>query len=189
MSTSTETPLTSGTLTARDVLGADPDALRAAVGEALDSEEVDGVLPTGTSGPAREFIIAQAAAALDELLAGMELGQVLMGAWDKLDEVRTAVDESRRGGATSNLSVVSHSVTSEHSPSLELVINQAPRTLLDLAITLGFVIDACDLVIDGGEIVGAEVGSLRAHGEIKAHGRSILTRETGDLDPKRLFTS
>lgn len=174
-------------LSGLDVLGDDPEALRAALEGALDQDEVRRALPAGITGAAAGFVVAQAATALDSLLGDLRLGDILMGAWGSLSELQHVIDETLADGSVRTLTIASHTVTSEHHPSLELVVNQAPSQLMQLVITLGLTVDACDLVVDAGQVTGAQVGSLRAGGEIGAHGATVLSKETTDLDPKRLF--
>lgn len=174
-------------LTARDLFDLDPDALQAEVAAALANDGDAEAPGSGEGGSASRFIAAQAANALDEILAGIELGQLLLGAWQQLQEVRSLIEETRREETTSHLALVRHVITSEHQPSLELVVNGAPRKLLDVAIVLSFTVASCDLVIDRGEITGIVPGPLSASGEVTGQGCTLAKRETGDVDPSRLF--
>jgi hypothetical protein len=182
-------PTTDGSngLTARDVLCPDPTGLATVVAAALGEGEVAEALASAASGSALPLVVDHAARALDEILGNLQVDQLLMSAWEQLEEVRDLIEETRRGETTRNLTLVSHTIASEHEPSLQLVVNQAPRKLLDVLIALGFTIDACRLVIDGGEVTGVQLGRLRASGGVAANGRTILERETTELDPTRLF--
>jgi hypothetical protein len=179
----------SSTLTARDLLCPDPSALRTAIEVALQEGDLPDAPPSTEPGSASRFVVTQAAKALEEILAALEIDQLLLGGWTQLQEVTTLVNETRRLGTTRNLALVSHTITSEHQPSLELVVNEIPKKLLDLLITFEFPIAFCDLVIDRGEVTGVELGHVTARSEVSAQNYTILERETAELDPTRLFTT
>jgi hypothetical protein len=177
-------------LTARDVLCADPAALPAALEHAIAEGDVLESLPAhlpGASATASRFVLTQAVHAIDGILGALELDRLLMGGWMQLDELQTALEETARDGDSRHVAIATHTIASEHAPSLELMVNHAPVRLLDLAVSLGFTVAACELVVDHGKVTGVEVGSVAAHGELKAAAKTILRHATDRLDLSRLF--
>jgi len=178
-----------GKLTARDVLCGDLASLPEALEQAISVEQLRESLPPGASSAASKFLVSQAAIAIDRILAAIDVDQVLMGGWMQLDELRAAIVDTATDRSSRHIALASHNIASEHTPSLELTINQTPVKLLDLALNLGFTLDACELVVDSGEVIRVEVGSLNAHGELKASDRTIIQRDSNRLDTTRIFTS
>ncbi len=176
-------------LTARDVLSSDPAAVRGTLEQVIGEEHLMKSLPPGATAAASKFLLAQAAAAVDEILGALRVDDVLVGGWMQIDELRAAVEETSREGGSRHVALSSHSIASEHSPSVEVMINQVPAKLLDLGLDLGFTLSACELLVERGKITGVELGSVNARGELKAADRTLLHRDSNRLDTDRLFTA
>ena len=177
-------------LTARDVLCDDPASLPVAIERSLIENEMLESLPAhvrGATATASRFVVTQAARAIDGVLGALALDDVLLGGWLQLEDLDAAIQETKADGSSRHVALSSHTIASDHEPSLELMVNETPVRLLDLALTLGFTLDACELVVTGGKVVGVETGSVSAHGELRGAGKSLIKRETKALDPKRIF--
>ena len=119
-------------LTVRDLLLDDPTRLEAAL-DAVISDDHDAIGPAGGVA-GMSFVRAQAAQTIGDLLAALEVEELLLGAWMTLGELRTAIDETRRDGRTRRVQEAEHRITSAHSPGVDLVVNEKPVPLLELAV-------------------------------------------------------
>jgi hypothetical protein len=176
-------------LTARDVFFDGDAASTAALEKALEEHDlldaVAGHVKTATP-VTKNFVLKQAAQAIDDLLGALHVDDLLIGGWAHVQELQAAIEATSEGGVR-HVALASHSIASEHAPSLDLMVNEMPVRLLDLRVALGFVVDACELVVRDGKIDGVEVGSMSADGKLDAAAQTIVQRSLPRLDVSRLF--
>ncbi len=176
-------------LTARDVFFDDERSSTTVLEKALEERDlldaVAGHVKAATP-VAKSFVLKQAAEAINDLLGALHIDDLLIGGWAHVQELQAAIEATSEGGVR-HVALASHSIASEHAPSLDLMVNETPVRLLDLRVALGFVVDACELVVRDGKIDGVEVGSMSADGKLDAAAQTILQRSLPRLDVSRLF--
>lgn len=183
------TPELAAQLTARDVFADESTdlvgMLEAAIADPAVAERIPNDGPSDTS----RAIRAQAAKAIDELLGQLLLDDLLLGGWLQVAHLRAAQEETAIDGGSARVALKQHTITSDHGPSLDLVVNQVKTTLMRLEIHLSFEISAGVLVVESGLITNVELGSLTAAGAVAIGDQPILERSTDRLDLGRLFTA
>lgn len=183
-------PATVKRLTARDVLFTDAAEAAAAIERAIEERNLLLVLPKEvpalTADTAR-FVANEVVQAIDSLLEALHVDDLLVSAWGQIEEVRVALEATATDHTVRHITLARHEIASDHSPRVELLVDEAPVPLLDLHLHLGFVIDACELVVRDGRIDHSEVGRLVAEGELTT-SVTLLRHELGTVDPTRLFT-
>jgi hypothetical protein len=186
----TTTDVRRNRLTARDLLFDDPSAVPKALEQAIETgnvlESLPGHVPSITAVAAR-YVLTEAVQAIDGILGALHVDDMLMGGWMHLDELRTALEATTKDGGSRHVSLASHSISSEHAPSLELMLNEAPVRLLDLKLNFGFTIDACELLVRDGKVAGVELGSLSADGALGTATKTLIQHAIERIDINRLF--
>ncbi len=117
-------------------------------------------------------------------LLDINVADVMLGGWKKCAEVRRQVRASRADPSRTVLvHLGSHTITSEHRPSIE--IRHDGRALADIVfpMALKFEVDAVELTLKGGEVTEVRTGDVRMKGTVKVENTVILERS---LAPIRL---
>jgi hypothetical protein len=115
-------------------------------------------------------------------LLDVSVGDVLAGGWRSCGEVRRRIAESRLDPSRTVLvHLGTHTITSEHHPSVE--IRSEGRRIAELVfpVAVEFAVDAVELTVRGGAVVEARTGDVRARGTVKLEEAVLFERESAPL--------
>jgi hypothetical protein len=104
---------------------------------------------------------------------------ILAAAWNKYRLLRKYLDRDKYPpDKTVLVSLAEHTVTSEHRPSIEIMINDRLVGRVDFQITASLVFQGLTLKIRGGRIMEILTGSCTGKGAIRCENCMIFERET-----------
>ncbi len=177
-------------LTAWDLLFADSAHPTTDLESALNEHAVlDGArhhVPRWQSVAAR-FVVAEVSAQILGLLQQLPVGNMLTGGWMHLDKVGEARTATKADGSSRAVSLLNHEISFIHESTVEMLLDESPLQLMELAVNAHFAIEGCELVITNGEVVRAHPGPTAAKATLQANGVTLVEHEVAKVDPSRLF--
>lgn len=176
--------MTHPTPTLRELFALEDSAHAAALVGALESSPALGTLVGGladAAGPeAWRHAVYGVAGAIPHLL-DIEVGTILAGAWAGEAELGRYTDPQRYPpGEVVHVELTSHVVTSEHQPSVDLLVNDQPYGQLGLTVSVTLQVEGASLTITDGKIWQAAAGACTATGRIACD-----TQVLGECPPTR----
>ncbi len=176
--------MTHPTPTLGDLFALADTAHAAALVDALESSPSLSTLAGGiaaAAGPeAWRHAVYGVAGAIPHLL-DIEVGTILVGGWAGEGELARYTDPQRYPpGEVVLVELTSHVVTSEHNPSVELLVNDQPYGQLGLTVSVTLQVKSASLTITDGKIWQAAAGACTATGRISCDGQVL-----GECPPTR----
>lgn len=114
-------------------------------------------------------------------LLDIQIPDLLLASWKKCDELQAALEESRKSPqSTTYVGLADHTITSEHSPYIEVRIGKAPPRKIHFKLKLVFKLKACELKIQKGLITQARPGACELEGSLS---QGLLVLVTKKLAP------
>lgn len=142
-----------------------------------------GGLPTAAL-PAMSGAVEQALAQV----FGVPIGNVLEASWSKVAGLPDALAASKLNpGAVTLTPLIDHTVTSTHSPKIDLFIGGQRLGEVALGIQLSLKLKGVTLELKDGRISGLRSGECSGEGVVSFGGQPLLKRKTPGLPlPGRL---
>jgi hypothetical protein len=135
------------------------------VGE--QSTEIKSALERAVPGLPLGSVIDGVCASLQQAL-DIPVSGLLVSAWDRSRELRAAIQQTRGQGNTAVLvPLLTHTITSEHRPYVDVELNGAPLARLVFPLKIAFTLDGFVLRIAGGRIAQATTGMLKIKATLK----------------------
>lgn len=161
-------------VTARALLFGDTDLVssleKTGVATTL-SEELDGFART-----TREEAIRQVGKVTSDLL-DLDLTQLVLNAWSTHAELKAAGERTLRSPDSEELvDLVSHEVTFDDQPSIDLLVNGQQIDTVHLTLSLTVDIDALTAIVKGGRLIGVRVGRCRVDGRLSIEDKCVADR-------------
>jgi hypothetical protein len=104
---------------------------------------------------------------------------IMAAAWNKYRLLRKYLDRDKYPpDKTVLVSLAEHTVTSEHRPSIEIMINDRLVGKVDFHVTASLVFEGLTLKIRGGRIMEILTGSCTGKGAISCENCMLIERET-----------
>lgn len=123
-------------------------------------------------------VLREVAARTAELL-DIELSDLVVGAWQKSEELARYADPERTPSDETVVTEIAEStVELDYHPSLTVLVNAARLPDVALDIDLSLTVKGLSLTIRGGEIRRMRTGSMEASGRISVAGATIVARES-----------
>jgi hypothetical protein len=124
----------------------------------------------------RDEAIHELGAISSELLE-LDLGQVLLDAWSKHSELRAAGQRTAAAPESEELvELLSHRVTLEDRPSIDLLANGRRVAELHLAIVITIDVEALTATVRGGRLTGLRVGRCDADASLSIEDKTLARR-------------
>ncbi len=114
-------------------------------------------------------------------LLDIEIPEILGNAWSKYKDLRKYCDPKKYPpDETFFVHLGEHTIHSEHTPSLEPIINDMPIQAANLTFTikLDFTLKGMILKIKGGKIMEIRIGSCQGKGSIESEGVSLIQKQS-----------
>jgi hypothetical protein len=161
------------------LLGEDQDS-PLSLARALEDQGVGGILGGALQdlSHAGQTAISDEVASTAQHLLDLDLGDLLVAGWRKHAGLRAA---AKRTAATSGSSqevvlLPTHRVTSTHSPSVELVVDNVRVATLHFELGFEFVVQGLAATISDGRLVAFRCESCEVTATLAAEGRQLVTR-------------
>lgn len=156
------------------------EPLAASLESGEDAEEIKAALakavPGLPLGPVLDGISQQLQQALD-----VPVWSILTGAWDRSRELRAAIRKTRDSSASAVVPLLDHTITSEHRPYVDVVVNDAPVARLVFPLKLAFQIDGLVLRIAGGRMTDVMSGAVKLKATLKFADFVLLEKAVGPI--------
>lgn len=94
----------------------------------------------------------------------IDILSIFVGAW--MPAISTTLDESKKTSAVSSVELSEHNITSEHHPSIDIKIRNAPVQRIEFAVRLSFWLKGFVLKIQNGMISEIQAGTCEVDGTI-----------------------
>lgn len=129
-------------------------------------------------------------AVLDRLVArqladllDVDLSHVLVAAWRKHEEIIKYRDSDKYPPGEVNLvPLAEHTVSSQHSPSIQPIINEIHLPPITFDVTLKLTLKGAMLKILDARIIEILVGSCTGNGSVTYAGQALVERETAPVN-------
>ena len=135
---------------------------------------IERAVPGLPLGPVIDGVCRSLQQALDVPLSGM-----LARAWDRSRELRAAIKQTRDSATAAVLvPLLPHTITSEHRPYVDVVVNGAAVARLVFPLKIGVQLDGIVLRIAGGRITDVMSGAVKIKGTLKFADFVLLEKTT-----------
>lgn len=132
------------------------------------SEELGGFAQT-----TRDEAVRQIGKVGSELL-DVDLTQLVLDAWRTHAELQAAGERTLRAPRSEELvDLVSHEITLEDKPSIDLLVNDRRIATLHLTLSLAIDVEALTAIVKGGRLTGVRVGRCSVDGRISIDDRCV----------------
>jgi hypothetical protein len=113
-------------------------------------------------------------------LLDMDLKDILIGAWQKCDEIDECLSKSYGPAADETMAVAlaEHTIDSKHDPKLDILLNGKRIGAIVFHIQLSLDLQGFVLKIQGGEIKEIQAGTCRGRGVFKCEDLVLLEKKT-----------
>jgi hypothetical protein len=108
----------------------------------------------------------------------IEMGKILVGGWRKYREIVKYRHKENLPSGYHEVTLLEHTFKSEHSPTIQPVVNEVPLAKLQFDITLKLKLEGVTLFIRDGKIMKAATGTCTGSGAIKYKVIKLLERKT-----------
>ena len=111
-------------------------------------------------------------------LLDISVVDVLLGAWSKYQALKKYLDKEKYPSTQSILvPLAEHTVKSEHSPHVEILVNDEPIGRIAFQIALTFTVRGAILIVQDGKIRGFKTGEIKGKGTLKCEGLLLLEQD------------
>ena len=126
----------------------------------------------------RSLLDREVAAVVSGLL-DIGLDDVLLTGWQKVQALRDAGERSLATSPSGEelVELAQHSVSSTHSPHVDLLVNGKRIATIEATIVVSLDIDALVAVVAGGRLIALRSGSCLAKLIVTVEGSEVVTRE------------
>lgn len=116
-------------------------------------------------------------------LLNVSLLDIIVRAWNENNLFEKYLDPEKYDPKESVLiSLNKHSVTSSHSPHIDVSLNGKKLGQIDLKIDLALTIEGVILEIRGGQLQEIQFGNIKGQGTLKCEDLVLLKRDTGTIE-------
>ena len=162
---------TGNSLTLSDVLLSGATALSERLLAGLDvgeeAAEIKQALGRAVPGLPLTAVIEGVSASVQQAL-DVPVASLLVSAWDRSRDLRAAIQQTRDSDKAAVLvPLLTHTITSEHRPYVDVVVSGAPLARLVFPLKIAFGLDGFVLRIARGRIVAITTGTLKIKATLK----------------------
>lgn len=110
-------------------------------------------------------------------MSDIPLAKILLPAWKKYREIEKFADpQSYPPEDTELVSLVEHTVQTEHKASLEILFKGAQVKVIDFAVATELTLEGVVLQIRGGRVMAIEAGSVKGKASLAMESKIVLER-------------
>jgi hypothetical protein len=124
---------------------------------------------------------------LGELLE-IPLPGVMISAWDKSDEIKKTLDDSRKSPEDEfSVELAEHTFTTELHPEIEIQVSKLPAKVLKFVVEFSLELKGIELKIRKGEVLEIKTGSCKAGGKLSYDNLVLAEREFTSFELPRII--
>lgn len=112
-----------------------------------------------------------------EALLDLDLGDVLVGAWRRLDALNDAARTTAQDGSTSVVQLASHCVTYESTPSFDVLVDERRVATVQLQLQVTIAVTGLAATVRAGVLVDLPLPSCRVQCVLSVEGCEVLTEQ------------
>lgn len=176
MTTATSTqPVTASVF----LFGDNRDSVKA-LAEALDQHGVVGSVTAALTSLSRvgRAAVGKQIATVGEGLLALDLGDLIAEGWRKFEDLTAAAKRTMSSPGSSELvDLAAHTISSKHSPRVEMLVNDAPVATVQFDLSFTFTIKGMVATVRGGRLVELHAGVGEVEGKLEAQGRELAKRQ------------
>ena len=110
-------------------------------------------------------------------MSDIPLAKILLPAWKEYQEIEKFADpQSYPPEDTELVSLVEHTVKSEHKSSLEILFKGVQVRVIDFTVGTELTLEGVVLRIRGGRVMAIEAGSVKGKASLAMEGETVLER-------------
>jgi hypothetical protein len=165
--------------TAEFLFGADREGLKALSSALTEAGVVAGATSTLTnlSRAGRGAVSSQIASVAHGLL-DLDIGEIVSEGWRRMEDLVQAAQRSvATPGSSEVVDLATHSVSSKHTPRVDLLVNNVVIAKVEFELTLELVLKSVVASIRGGRLVEVHSGDCDITGKLSAEGRQLAKRQ------------
>ncbi len=107
------------------------------------------------------------------------LSEILVTAWESAGLLLEHANEA--GESTTLLALAEHSLSSNHKPTIEIVVNAKPLATLEVTIDLTLDLAGAVVKIEDRKITEIHVGNVSGSGQVSCGGSVLFERKSGPI--------
>ena len=112
-------------------------------------------------------------------LLNISVPDIMIAAWNKYRTLAQYTDKEKYPpDETYIVTLAEHTVTSEHSPSIEIIFNNVPIDKIDFDITFSLTFSGINLKIQDGKIMEVMTGTCKGNATVQCENKTIFEKET-----------
>jgi hypothetical protein len=170
------------------LFGDEKDSVKA-LAAAIKEEGVVGAATSGLGTLSRTALraVGDHVAEVAHDLIDLDFDDIIVDGWRKFAALHAAAERTcAEGGSSEVVDLASHSITSKHTPRVELEIDGAPVATLKFELSLTFTLKAVVATVSEGYLVQLHAGLVDVEGSLTAAGR-VLAKRSGHFDLRLLI--
>jgi hypothetical protein len=170
------------------LFGDEKDSVKA-LAAAIKEEGVVGAATSGLGTLSRTALraVGDHVAEVAHDLVDLDFDDIIVDGWRKFAALHAAAERTcAEGGSSEVVDLASHSITSTHTPRVELEIDGSPVATLTFELSLTFTIRAVVATVNEGRLVRLGAGLVDVQGSLTAAGKQLAKR-SGHFDLRLLI--
>ncbi|HEX9359029.1 MAG TPA: hypothetical protein VF933_35130 [Streptosporangiaceae bacterium] len=174
------TAITTQSISASAFLFGDNQDSVDALARALDENGVVGSLGAALNNLSRagRAAVGNQIATVAHGLLDLDLGDLVVGGWFKFADLTAAAKRSVAApGSSQIVDLVTHCITSTHSPHVEVLVNDTRVATVRFELCITFTVKGVAATVRDGHLVALQTGTCDVAGTLAAEGRQLAKRE------------
>ena len=157
------------------------DRLGASLASGPEANQIKAALAKAAPGLPLDTVLDGIGKAVQHAL-DVPVTDILVGAWQRARELRAALETtSRSPHATVLVPLVSHTISSEHRPYVDVVVEGVALARLVFPVKVEFRLAGVVLRVSGGRITEILAGSVKATGTLRFGDVVLLQKALGPI--------
>ena len=112
-------------------------------------------------------------------LLDIDIADIFLGAWKKAKMLDQYLDKKKYPpGESALVSLVKHSIKSDHHPYIEMVINDVAVGKVHFDIGVEFSLEGATLKVQDGKVMSIAVGTCTGKGKLGLQGAALIEEKT-----------
>jgi hypothetical protein len=138
-----------------------------------------GAALTKVSSAGRRAVGSQVATIAHNLL-DLDLADLVVAGWCKFADLTAAARRTLGApGSSEVVELATHTITSTHSPSVEVLVDNTPVATVRFELSIKFTVKGLVATVRDGRLVSFQSGGCEVTGTLAAEGRQLATRTAG----------
>jgi len=143
------------------------DGLGARLAHGSEASQIKAALAKAASGLPLGALLEGVGRAIQDAL-DVPVTDLLIGAWEHARDLRAALETTRRSpGETALVPLLSHSISSNHRPYVDVVVEGVPLVHLVFPVKVEFRVEGVVVRVRGGRIAEILSGTVKVKGTVK----------------------